>query len=410
MFTHVLRAALIAAAILPAIAGAEALSLDQAITLAAERSQAARSARAGVASAAETARAAGQLPDPMLGVGIDNLPVNGPDRFSTTADSMTMKRVGISQEWVSADKRAAREAAAAAQVGREQVAEQVALADTRLQTALAYVEAFYAGEALKLTTLNEHHMHEEFEAARARLASAAGGSQEVLALTVSRGVAEDESAEVRQAQATAFVMLQRWLGVQPESLSAPVLTVPAVEEAYVANHPAVLAAQRDIEVARRGAGVAAANRRPNWTWQVSYGQRTGFSDMLSFGVSMPLPVVPAERQDRETASRLALVEKADANLEESRRMAAAEFRSLASDAQRLSERIERYKGSIAEPAQQRIRAALAGYGSNQVPLMTLFEARHAEVDVQRKLLALERDLARVQAQLAFKPIPPGAIR
>lgn len=408
MLTHILRAALTVAAILPAFAGAEALSLDQAITLAAERSQAARSARAGIASATEAARAAGQLPDPMLGVGIDNLPVNGPDRFSTTADSMTMKRVGISQEWLSAEKRATREAAAGAQVSREKVAEQAALADTRLQTALAYVDAFYAGEALKLTTLNEHHMHEEFEAARARLASAAGGSQDVLALTVSRGVAEDESAEVRQSQAAAYVMLRRWVGVQPDSLSVPALPVMATEEVYVANHPAVLAAQRDIEVARGDAAVAATNRRPNWTWQVSYGQRTGFPDMLSFGVNIPLPVAPAERQDRETASKLALVEKAEANLEEAKRMAAAEFRSLSSDAQRLSQRIEGYRSSIVAPAQQRIRAALAGYGSNQVTLMTLFEARHAEVEVQRKLLALERDLARVRAQLAFKPIPSGA--
>jgi hypothetical protein len=47
-----------------------------------------------------------------------------------------------------------------------------------LQTALAYADAFYAGEALKLTTLVEHHAHEELEAARGRLASSAGGSQE----------------------------------------------------------------------------------------------------------------------------------------------------------------------------------------------------------------------------------------
>ena len=56
------------------------------------------------------------------------------------------------------------------------------------------------------------------------------------------------------------------------------------------------------------------------------------------------------------------------------------------------------------PAQQRTAAALAGYRSNQVSLMTLFEARHAEVEVQRKLLALRRELAKAQAQLAFKPL------
>ena len=44
----------------------------------------------------------------------------------------------------------------------------------------------------------------------------------------------------------------------------------------------------------------------------------------------------------------------------------------------------------------------------QVPLMTLFESRHAEVEVQRKLLALQRDLAKARAQLAFKPVPGDA--
>lgn len=410
MFTRFLAVAVAIAAILPAPAGAEPLSLDQALTLATQRSQSARAARAGVASATEVARAAGQLPDPMLSVGLDNLPITGPERLSTTADSMTMKRIGISQEWLSAGKRATREAAAGAQIRRERVAEEAALADTRLQAALAFVDAFYAGEALKLTTLNEHHMHEEFEAASARVASAGGSSQEVLALTASRGLAEDESADVRQSLAAALVSLQRWVGLQPESLTAPTLPALVQEQAYVANHPAVLAAQRDVEVARREAAVAATNRHPNWTWQVSYGQRTGFPDMVSFGVNIPLPVAPAERQDRETASKLALVEKAEANVEEATRMATAEFRSLSSDAQRLSQRIQRYRSGIVTPTQQRIEAALAGYGSNQVTLLTVFEARHADVEVQRKLLTLERDLARVRAQLAFKPIPAGAVQ
>jgi len=410
MFTRFLAVAAAIAATLPALCGAEPLSLDQALTLATQRSQSARAARAGIASAMELARAAGQLPDPMLSVGVDNLPITGPERLSTTADSMTMKRIGISQEWLSAEKRSTREAAAGAQILRERLAEEAALADTRLQAALAYVDAFYAGEALKLTTLNEHHVHEEFEAARARVASASGSSQEVLALAASRGLAEDESADVRQSQAAALVALQRWVGLQPDSLTAPSLPALLQEGAYVANHPAVLAAQRDIEVARREAAVAATNRRPNWTWQVAYGQRTGFPDMMSLGVSIPLPVAPAERQDRETASRLALVERTEANLEEARRMATAEFRSLSSDAQRLSERIQRYRWGIVTPTRQRIDAALAGYGSNQVTLVTVFEARHADLEVQRKLLALGRDLARLRAQLAFKPIPAGAVQ
>lgn len=408
MLTRLLPAAAALAALLPPLASAAPLTLAQALDVAVQRSESVRAARAGVSGATEAARAAGQLPDPMLSVGIENLPVTGPDRLRTTADSMTMKRVGVSQEWVSSDKRALRQAAASAQAGREAALGEVASADTRLQTALAYLDAYYAAQALQLATVTEHHVHEEAQAARARLSSSSASSQEVLQLTAAQGVAEDDSAEVRQAQAAALATLQRWVGIGAEELVAPTLPPAGEEPAYVAGHPAVVQARQDLALARAEASATAANRKPNWTWQASYGQRTGWSDMVNLGVTIPLPVDPRERQDRETAARLASVEKAEAALEEATRGAAGEYRGLSGDAQRLARRVERYGTGVLAPARQRVQAALAGYRSNQLPLVTLFEARHAEVDVQRKLLTLRRDLAKVQAQLAFRPIPGGA--
>jgi outer membrane protein TolC len=407
MPTFSLRAPVLAVALLPALAAAAPLTLDQALELAVQRSEAARSARADVTSAEEAAHAAGQLPDPMLSVGVENLPVTGPDRFSTTAEQMTMKRIGISQEWVSSAKRAAREAAAQAVVVRQAVTERAAEAEARLQTALAYVDAYYAGETLKLTTLIERQVREELEAAKARLSSSAGNSQDVLALSSAWGVAEDDSAEERQAQAKAMVALQRWVGVMPDELAVPGIPPALPEQAYVAALPGVLASQRDIDVARREAAVADSNHKPNWTWQVSYGQRTGYSDLATFGVSIPLPVSPGERQDRETASKLALADKAEAGLEELKRAATAEYRGFASDAQRLAERIERYRAGVVAPAQQRTEAALASYRSNQGSLATLFEARRVAVEAQRKLLTLKRELARTQAQLVYAPLEGG---
>ncbi len=407
MHSQFLRAVALTAAMLPAFAQAAPLALDQALGLAVQRSESTRSARAGALSASESARAAGQLPDPLLQAGIDNLPVQGAGAFRTASDSMTMKRIGISQEWLSSRKREARQAAAGAVAAREDVMVQTATADTRLQTALAYLDAFYAGEALKLTTLMEHHAHEELEASKARLSSASGGSQDVLALTSARGMAEDESDEVRQQQNQAAVALQRWVGTGADELAPPAMPQVPGEGAYVASHPQVVAARLDVDVAKRAVTVAENERTPNWTWQVSYGQRTGYPDMVSVGVSIPLQIAPARRQDRETASKLALVDKAEADLAEASRAATAEYLALMADVQRLQQRIERYRTSVVAPAQQRIEVATAGYGSNQVGLVTLFEARHAEVDARRKLLSLQRDLAKAQAQLAFKPLSNG---
>jgi outer membrane protein, heavy metal efflux system len=410
MHILLLRAATLVAASLPFLAAAAPLSFEAALDLAVQRSEAARSARAGVAGAREMSRSAGQLPDPTLRVGIDNLPVTGSDAFRTARESMTMKRVGLSQEWLSRDKRATREAAADALVSRESVQALASVAETRLQTALAYLDAFYAGEALKLAAATLHHAGEEQQAARSRLAAASGNSAELLSLTGARGIAEDESADSMQQAVASKTVLQRWVGIDADALDAPAAMPVPSEAVYVANHPGVARLRGDIEVARQAAAVASSERQANWTWEIAYGQRTGYSDMLSIGVSIPLQVAPADRQDRETAAKLALVNKAESEWTEASRAATAEYRALVGDAERLQERIDRYRAGVIAPAGQRSAAALAAYRSNQLTLTSLFEARHAEVEAQRKLLTLQRQHALTHAQLAFRPLADGGGR
>jgi cobalt-zinc-cadmium efflux system outer membrane protein len=172
----------------------------------------------------------------------------------------------------------------------------------------------------------------------------------------------------------------------------------------------VMALRRDTDVAGRAVAVAAANRNPNWSWEVGYAQRTGFSDLFTVGVSIPLPIARERRQDRETASKLALAERADADLADAVRMATAEYRSLTANEQRFQERISRYQQGVVVIAEQRTLAATASYRSNQTNLVTLFEARHAEVEARRKVLTLQRELAKTEAELAFRPLSEEAAR
>jgi outer membrane protein TolC len=405
-----LRGVALAAAMLPVLATADPLTLGQALERAQQRSEAVRSARAGVSSATEAARAAGQLPDPMLGVSLENLPVTGPDRFSTTRESMTMKRLALAQEWVPAEKRRLRTAAAQALVAREAAAAAASAADTRLQTALAFIDAFYAAQVQKLSTVGEGQAREATETARARLSSGTTGAQDVLALSSAQGLAADEAAEARQQVASALVNLARWIGPGVVELAAPDLADALAEQAYVDAHPLVVAKARDIAVARNEAASTAANRRPNWTWEVAYGQRSGFSDLLTVGVTIPLPIAADARQDREAASKLALADKAEAELAEATRTAQAEYRALVSDAQRLQERIRAYESAVLAPASQRTATARAGLAASQGSLPMVFEARRAEIEARRKLLALHRDLLKVRAQLEFKPVKPEELQ
>ncbi len=391
-------------AFVPGVAEAAPLTFDAALVLAEQHSASAQAARAGLASAREASSAAGQFADPVLRLSVENLPIAGAERYSAARDPQTMKRVGISQEWLSGDKRAARRAAAERTVARAAVQLRIATADARLQAALVYAEAGYAAQALQFTALTERTWREEHEAARARMAGGTGGSLDVLALAAARAGVEDEAAELRQQQRAAGLALQRWVGLPLDELAPlPVWPVPS-EQAYVQGHPAVRALQGDADVAREAAAVAASERSANWMWEVSVGQRTRYADMVSVGVSIPLPVDREQRQDRETAARLAQADKVDAERAEAERAATAEYLTLRSDSASLLARIEALRRGALLLVQQRSAAALAAYRANQAPLASVFEARRADIDMQRKLLGLQRELTRIHIQLAFKPV------
>ncbi len=90
------------------------LPLDEAIELGLARSYRIASQRAAVGAANEMSARAGALPDPKLRFGIDNLPITDSDRFRYDRESMTMRRIGVMQEFPNAGKRDATRRGAAA--------------------------------------------------------------------------------------------------------------------------------------------------------------------------------------------------------------------------------------------------------------------------------------------------------
>ena len=98
------------------VALAQTLTFNEALAMAVREAPALRAGSARVDSAQLATAPAGELPDPSLVLGLDNVPVEGDDRFSTGEDFMTMQRIGVMQEFTSPAKRRARTEQAQAQV------------------------------------------------------------------------------------------------------------------------------------------------------------------------------------------------------------------------------------------------------------------------------------------------------
>src|SRR5260221_11449696 len=138
---HRIFSFLLFAAVMPARAQ---LSLPDVQRRAVERSRQVAAQDAAVTASREMAVAAAQLPDPVLKLGVDNLPVNGADRFSLTRDFMTMRRIGLMQELTREKKRELRGQKFEREADKSTAEKDAAIAAIQRDSAIAWLERYYA--------------------------------------------------------------------------------------------------------------------------------------------------------------------------------------------------------------------------------------------------------------------------
>src|SRR5579864_2044401 len=366
-----LRARSIFAALILASGAAHAqeapVSLDAALQFATDRSAGMQAAQASVRASSEVAVKAAQLPDPMLKAGVDNLPVNGPQRFTIGQDFMTMRRIGIEQEWVSGDKRRLRSALANDVVDRERAGYLAQLANTREQTATAWLNAVYAKKAVSLQQELVDHMTHELDATKASYRGAKATAADVTQAQAMLAQTQDQLLKARQTFQTALIGLSRWTATPVSDVTGD----PPAPQSYVSSlppeqlrevQPVLIAASRDIAVADADTAVANSDRSPNWTWEVSYQQRGGqYSNMVSVGVSIPLPINRKNRQNRDADEKAELGTKARLMYEDTQRQVEADIRTQSATLASGRERITHLTDSLLPAADRRVQLAAAAY-------------------------------------------------
>ena len=123
-------------------------------------------------------------------------------------------------------------------------------------------------------------------------------------------------------------------------------------------------------------------------------------------LSVPLQWDRKNRQDREVAAKLALVEQLRAEREEATRMHVADALVMLQEWRSHRERLTRYDASLLPLAAERTRASMAAYRGGSGPLTAVLEARRGEIDTRMERLRLEMEAARLWAQLNYL-LPAG---
>jgi outer membrane protein TolC len=402
---------------LPAAQGDElpSLTLEEALRLASQQSPQMAAQRSAITAAEQLTASARQLPDPKAIVGVDNLPVTGPDAWSLTSDFMTMRKIGVMQDFPGAGKRELKGKLAERVTAREQAMLVDVQAALRRDVASAWVDRYFAERMGAVVDQQIAEVQLQIDAMRAGLKTGKTQPADLLAVQLSQQALLDKRAEFDKQAARAKAMLSRWLGAAAGRPLAPfrlpvVLSEPDTLADHIAHHPHVQALERQVDVAQTEAALAKAAVNPDWNLEFAYQQRgPTFSNMISVQVSIDLPLFQKNRQNRDLAAKLALVEQARDLREDAIRQHLAEAQAVSADWDAATSRLKRFDESLLPLSQQRADAALAAYRGGRGDLTPVLQARRDELDIKLQQLQLTADQARAYAQLLYF-LPPEAVK
>ncbi|MBS0455925.1 MAG: TolC family protein [Proteobacteria bacterium] len=389
----------------PLLASSAPLTLQQATQRALKRAPLLDARRAGVTAANEERARAGALPDPVLTVGIDNLPVTGGNAFDFAADEMTMQRIGVRQDIPARAKREAQRTLADRRIDEAGARQRADALAVQRATADAWIDLWAARQAIDALT----RLHEQAElAAKIAKARVAAGASPDDALAAQAAVLDldNRTEEAVATHEAARAALARWVGDgdadptgTPDFDRLPVADDRLLAEIDRAGDLLPLDAQ--VETAAAAVDAARAERHPDWSIAASYGRRAGErSDMVTVEVGIGLPLFTRTRQDHGIAAREADYDAALADREDRRRELTASIRAALALWHGLQRQVALYEHQMLPVARDRSMLALAAYRAGG-PLQPWLDARRDELAAQLAHAQQLGELGRAWAALAY---------
>lgn len=387
---------------------AQPLSLTEAQRLATKDAPQVEAQAAALRAAEQSTISAGEQADPKLIFGIDNLPVDTSDRFSVTRDFMTMRKIGVMQDFTRADKLKLRSDRAGAEVRKEAAMLSLAKVNLLRDVAMAWIDRYFAERQVELLKELAREGELQVSSARAALAGGKGQAADPFASRLAVAQLGDRIIDAERLVARAQSQLARWIG---PAAKQPLDSAPAFDQLahrhqeLIGNleaHPHLAMYAPMQAMAEAEMQLANAAKQPDWSLEVAYAQRgPAFSNMLSIGVRVDLPIFQSRRQDPTIASKAALVEQVRAQAEDARRAHGAEIESMLADWEAAKLRVQRYAADLLPLAHERTEVALAAYRGGKSDLTPVLDARKGEIEARINHLQAQVDLARAWANLNF---------
>jgi len=293
-----------------AVATDKPLTLQQATDLALKNDAGLEHLQLAEASANEQSVAAGQLPDPVVKLGLLNLPT---DTFALDQEPMTQFRIGLIQQFPPGNTLGIRseQVYLKGQVNRLLRVDRYLQIRRDVQHLWLEIDFWQQNQSV----LNEDRalFEQLIEVTQSLYGVGRVNQQDVLSAELELSRLRDRVLTAQMRELEFRAQLGRWIGfenkLRPLKHAADDWTIPAADhmESALLTHPQIRLQDLEIDSSGKQLELAQQEYKPQWSAEIGYGRRDGENpdgssrpDFLSAAVSIQLPLFTGKRQDKKT--------------------------------------------------------------------------------------------------------------
>lgn len=341
-------------------------------------------------SAIQNIGPSGAWDDPMLMIGVQNLPTS----LKFNEDEMTMKMIGLSQNIPYAGERGLNKKAARAKAdaaGFDTKESEIELVTTARSI---YLTLYYRQQTLKLMQ-SQHELQQDIvSSTSAKLISNQVNQSELSAVQADLWRLESDILSIKQEIDDAYSRLCGITGLE-RSTELPMLANPGISaplsidtwlDAAKVNYPSLRRTKSQAESYSYSAAAARRMRWPMLSLSGSWGFRSGsttdamtgdvmvWGDMISVQANISLPIFSGHQQNKMALSMISMSRSFEAEGTQIWRDTEAELRSLFSKSRNLSQSLSLYYERIIPADEDAYNSAYAGFTANRVALSSLISS------------------------------------
>jgi outer membrane protein TolC len=355
---------------------------------------------------------AAALDDPMLELGVLNLPV---ESLSFRKEDMTMKMIGLSQRLPYPGKRALRRELAEKELEAAENNLREAVNRVQREVKMAYFDLGQVDEMQRLVEKNRRILEQFLSIAETRYGVGQTSQADVLKAQTQLSKMHDELIKLGRERPMIEAELNRALGrsagasaLAPQPLHAreAVLRFDELREAARQSRPQLLAQQSLIARSAKALDLARRDYYPDFDVRFSYGQRDNFQDMrredmISFTVAINLPLWRGAKLEPRVSEAEAMREQASRMYQARTNEIDAMLRREVANAEQSIRSVRLYETAILPQARLGVEAALSAYRVGRTDFLMLLDSQTTVFNYEQSHIANVASQNKALAEIEF---------